>query len=238
MKAIFFSDTHLDRTHGGKTRIVERFIRETCRDADAVFLLGDLFEFYHGHGEFIYPWFRGVADAVKGITKRGGAVYFLEGNHEFSMGGFFESYTGARIMGEMELDFDGRRVFLAHGDSFTGGLVRAVLKSRVTSGVMDLLGPRLTWAIAMGMRVFLSKKKKPYSKKVIDRFRGYGAGKLDDGFDVVILAHSHIPDRMELNEGDTKKLYLNTGDFIACSTYVSYETATGFEVRRFSPAAD
>jgi UDP-2,3-diacylglucosamine hydrolase len=237
MKAVFFSDTHLNRTHKWKTRIVESFVREVCVGADMVFLLGDIFEFYHGQGDYMYPWFRGIADALKEVTMKGGAVYFIEGNHEFGMGAFFQSYTGAAVMDEMSVDLDGSKVFVSHGDAFAGGLVRAVLKSRVTSRVMDLLGPRLTWIIAMEARVVLSKKHKPYNIRAKERFREYADAKFDEGFDVVVLAHSHIPDRMESGEGEKRKIYLNTGDFIAHSTYVSYETSSGLETRRFSPKA-
>jgi len=99
--------------------------------------------------------------------------------------------------GLVSVDLDGSKVFVSHGDIFTGGLMRRVLKSRVTSRVMDLLGPRLTWTIAMGARIILSKKRKPYNARAKERFRGYAAGKFDEGFDVVIFAHSHMPDRME-----------------------------------------
>jgi predicted phosphodiesterase len=99
---------------------------------------------------------------------------------------------------------------------------------------MDLLGPRLTWAIAMGARVILSKKHKLYNIKAKERFRGYADRKLDEGFDVVVLAHSHMPDRVEAGEGEKRKIYLNTGDFIAHLTYVSYETSSGLEIRKFS----
>jgi len=235
MKAVFFSDTHLDHTDPAKTRRVESFIREVCVGADMVFLLGDIFDFYHGQGACIYPWFKGIADALKEVTGRGGAVYFLEGNHEYAMGAFFTSYTGATVSEEMSLELDGRKIFVSHGDAFAGGLMRSVLKSRVTARVMDLLGPRLTWAIAMGARVILSKKHKGYNIAAKEIFRGYAARKFDEGFDVVILAHSHMLDRMETGEGTRRKIYLNTGDFIADSTYVSYETSSGLEVRRFSP---
>ena len=235
MKAVFFSDTHLDRTQTWKTKRVESFLREVCVGADIVVLLGDIFDFYHGQGECIYPWFKGVADALREVTAKGGTVYFLEGNHEYAMGAFFASYTGAAVSVEMGLDLDGAKVFVSHGDVFTGGLTRMVLKSRATSGVMDLLGPRLTWVIAMGVRLVLSKKHKGYNPRAKERFRGYAAGKFDEGFDVVILAHSHMLDRVETGEGDKRKIYLNTGDFIAHSTYVSYETSSGLEVRRFPP---
>jgi UDP-2,3-diacylglucosamine hydrolase len=232
MRIIFFSDTHLDRSDVSKTAIVETFLRESCINADMVFILGDLFEFYHGHGDYIYPWFKGIADALKDLTQRGVVVYLLEGNHEFGVGSFFESYTGVVCTEGMSFDVEGKRVFVSHGDELAGGMVRTMLKSKLAARVMDLLGPRLTWAVAMGARVFLSKKKKGYNQKVRDRFRGYARKVLDNGFDAVILAHSHIPDQVEYNSGEKKAVYLNTGDFLKHSTYAVYEGSSGFSIRK------
>ncbi|MDR2017816.1 MAG: UDP-2,3-diacylglucosamine diphosphatase [Syntrophobacterales bacterium] len=232
MKIIFFSDTHLDKTDEKKQKIVKNFLREACSDADMVFVLGDLFEFYHGHGDYIYPWFKGVADALKKLTDSGVTVYFLEGNHEFGVGRFFEVYTGVVCRESMNIDIDGKRVFVSHGDELAGGFVRTVLKSRLTGRMMDILGPRLTWIIAMGARIFLSKKKKEYKQKVRDRFRAYALKILDEGFDAVILAHSHMPDRFEYTSGGRKVVYLNAGDFIKHATYISYERTSGFEIKK------
>lgn len=52
-------------------------------------------------------------------------------------------------------------------------LFRNVLKTLAIYAVMDLFGPAMTWKIAMAMRIFLSKKKKPYSAKVMEAFRRY-----------------------------------------------------------------
>ncbi|HEY3277821.1 MAG TPA: UDP-2,3-diacylglucosamine diphosphatase [Syntrophorhabdaceae bacterium] len=230
MKIVFFSDTHLDHTHGNKTKIVETFIREVCAQGDIIFILGDLFEFYHGY-EGIYPWYQPVADALKDLKEKGITVYFLEGNHEFAMGSYFRSYTGVLSAESVSMEIDGKRLFVAHGDQFVGGLVRTVLKSPGTGRVMDLLGPRLTWAGAMIARRFLSKKKKPYNRKALGLFRQYAEKKWAQGFDAVVMAHTHIPDKVESGEGGHKKVYFNTGDFFAHSTYVSYETSVGFELK-------
>jgi UDP-2,3-diacylglucosamine hydrolase len=232
MKIIFFSDTHLFRESVDRTNIVETFLRDECAKADMVFLLGDLFEFYHGYRRYIFPWYQSIAEAIKAITKKGKTVYFVEGNHEFGMGRYFQSYTGAVCVNEVAIDIDGKRTFVAHGDKFVGGPVRMALKSRFASGLMDFFGPRLTWAIAMGARIVLSKREKPYKPSVIERFRGYARRKFAEGYDAVVLAHSHMPDKMEVDAEGKGKVYLNTGDFFANATYVIYESGKGFEVKK------
>jgi UDP-2,3-diacylglucosamine hydrolase len=234
MKMIFFADTHLTEKDGKRVRFVETFIHDVCADADMVFVMGDLFEFYHGYDGYIYPWYQSIVDALKGLTDKGTLVYFLEGNHEFDMGKFFETYTGIKCARSLTMDIDGKRTFISHGDEFINNPFLKVLKTPVTFGIMNLLGPRLSWKVAMGLSIFMSKKKKGQNQKVMYRFREYAEQKINEGFDAVIFAHSHISDYVEYDTGKEKKVYLNSGDFIKNTTYVEYTSESGFAVRKYT----
>ncbi|MGB4224646.1 MAG: UDP-2,3-diacylglucosamine diphosphatase [Syntrophorhabdus sp.] len=235
MKMIFFADTHLTKKNKKKLRMVEIFIRNVCIDADMVFVLGDLFEFYHGYEGYIYPWYRPIVDAFKTITEQGKSVYFLEGNHEFDMGPFFESYTGIQCVKNLTIDIEGKRTFISHGDEFYLNLVTRALKAPLTIGAMNLFGPRLSWKIAMAVSRIMSKKKKGQNPKVKNVFREYAREKLKEGYDAVILALTHIADYMEFGAGMAKKVYLNTGDFIRKSTYIEYTSEEGFQLKEYKP---
>jgi UDP-2,3-diacylglucosamine hydrolase len=236
MKMIFFADAHLTRKNRNKIGLVEAFISEICSDADTVFIMGDLFEFYHGYQGYIYPWYQSIADALKAITNEGKSVYFLEGNHEFDMGPFFESYTGIKCVKSLTIDVEGRRTYISHGDEFISNPFLKALKTPLTFGAMDLFGPQLSWKIAMGLSIFMSKKKKGQNQKVKYRFREYAEQKINEGFDAVIFAHSHIPDYVEYDTGEVKKVYLNPGDFIKHSTYIEYTSNSGFQIKKHKPA--
>jgi len=233
MKMIFFADAHLTKENKKKIRFVEAFIHDVCHDADIVFIMGDLFEFYHGYEGYIYPWYRSIIDAFKDMTGRGKSVYFLEGNHEFDMGPFFEAYTGVKCVNNLIMDIEGKRTFISHGDEFISNPFLKALKTPITFGVMDMFGPRLSWSIAMGLSVFLSKKKKGQNKNVKYRFREYAQQKIDEGFDAVIFAHSHISDYVEYDTMRGKKVYLNSGDFIKNSTYIEYTSESGFTLMKY-----
>jgi UDP-2,3-diacylglucosamine hydrolase len=239
MRIVFFSDVHLDKKDDGKTVFLIRFINDVCKDADMVIILGDLFEFYHGYDGYIYPWYKEVIDSLKNITNKNKRVYLIEGNHEFRMWSFFESYTGVKCMDYLTIDVDNKKIFAAHGHQVKDNYLVKFLKTSFIYSIMDQFGPRLTWKIAAISGIFLSRKKKPYNNNnnnniVIDIFRRFARRKLDEGCDAVVLAHSHIPDKMEYTSGDTIKYYLNTGDIIKSLTYVEYNTGTGFELKRYS----
>jgi UDP-2,3-diacylglucosamine hydrolase len=236
MKMIFFADAHLTKKNRNKIRLVETFIRDVCSEADMVFIMGDLFEFYHGYQGYIYPWYRSIVDAFKEITGKGKTVYFLEGNHEFGMGPFFETYTGVKCVKSLAMDIEGKRIFISHGDEYISNPFLKALKTPATYGAMDLFGPKLSWNIAMGLSIFMSKKKKGQNQKVMYKFREYAEGKFKEGFDAVIFAHSHIPDHAEYDAGQGKKVYLNPGDFIRHSTYIEYTSESGFAIRKYTPS--
>ena len=233
MKLIFFSDTHLTDRSFDRMKYVTGFFNDVCEDADKVFVLGDLFEFYHGYDGYIYPWYAGIVDALKRLVEKGKEVYLLEGNHEFEMGGFFQAQTGITCAKELTMDIEGKKTYIAHGHRFDRLCLGNILKSPPIYMVMDCFGPVLTWKVAMAMRIFLSKKNKPYSDKAKEAFRGYARLKQDEGYDAVVLAHSHIPDRTSFVGDGKEKVYLNTGDFIERGSYVEYTTQGGFQLRRY-----
>ncbi len=232
MKAIFFSDAHILHNDTDRAGRLAGFIRDVSQDADMVFILGDLFEFYHGHNGYIYPFYREIVNALKDIAQ-GRQVHFLEGNHEFDMGRFFQSYTGITCTRSVEAQLDGKKVFLSHGDSFSAGRLDRTLRSRFTYAIMDALGPSPTWWIAMFCRIFLSKTIKPYDERIRNNYREYGRGKLEEGYDAVILAHSHMADFVEYGDGDEKKVYMNTGDLTKLFTYGVYTTGEGFRLEKY-----
>jgi len=232
MKAIFFSDAHLTDNEAGRIGTVSRIIRDITKDADQVFILGDLFEFYHGYDGHIYPFFREPTDTLRKIAS-GRPVYFIEGNHEFGLGKHFESYTGVTCVENLTINMDDHKVFLSHGDEFGSPLLRRVLKSRFVYSIMDSLGPGLTWRIAMMSRLILSKSHKPYNRKILNRYRRHARRKLQEGYDAVILGHSHMADIEEYEWKGRKKTYMNTGDLITSFTYGVYDTEKGFSVATY-----
>jgi UDP-2,3-diacylglucosamine hydrolase len=233
MKAVFFSDAHLTENDPDRLRSLVEALRNVSRDADMVFILGDLFEFYHGYNRHVYPFFREVIDLLKELASHC-PIYFLEGNHEFGMGRFFESYTSVQCAETLAINIDGRKVFVSHGDEIGSPFFRRLLKSRFVYSLMDRFGPDLTWKIAMACRPILSKSHKTYNVKTRDHFRRYGAKKLQEGYDAVVLAHSHMPDREEHESEGRKKVYINIGDLEKSMTYGEYVSEGGFSVQRLN----
>jgi len=233
MKIIFFSDTHLDSSNKEKTDLVREFIEKKCHDADIVVVLGDLFEFFYGYRDYIYPWYIGVIDCLKAITEKGRKVFFLEGNHEFNIEKSLKSYAGIECSRELILNIEGKKVYIAHGNELVRNYFLMLLKTGFIYRIMELFGPIMTWRIAMFSSIIISDRKKTYREQVKQRFRAIGERKLLEGYDTVILAHTHMPDRVEFIKGASKRLYLNTGDLFKYRSYIEYNSIEGFNVKEY-----
>lgn len=118
----FASDIHLGAGGPAAARAVEKrfvaWLDEVSRDADAVFILGDLFDFWFEYKRVVPKGFVRVLGKLCELTDRGIRVVFMTGNHDMWVRDYFEAecgvevYTSPRIM-----ELADKRVFLAHGDN-------------------------------------------------------------------------------------------------------------------------
>lgn len=118
----FVSDVHLGAGSPAAAREVERrflaWLDEVSDDADAVFILGDLFDFWFEYKRVIPKGFTRVLGRLATLTDRGVRVVFLPGNHDMWIGDYFSKECGMEIYTSPQvMQIGGKRVFLAHGDN-------------------------------------------------------------------------------------------------------------------------
>ncbi|HWI83144.1 UDP-2,3-diacylglucosamine diphosphatase [Ramlibacter sp.] len=112
----FISDLHLQPAEPGTFEAWRRYMGKT--PADAVFILGDLFEVWVGDDAAAAPGFAAECAQVLHSTARRAAVYFMPGNRDFLVGrGFLDSCGTTLLADPAVLQFDGRRWLLTHGDA-------------------------------------------------------------------------------------------------------------------------
>lgn len=116
MGTIFISDLHLEAGRPETIVLFERLIREQGLGADAVYILGDLFEAWIGDDD-TDPAMKPVIDALAALARAKVPCRIMHGNHDFLLGRRFELATGATLLGDYEVvDLYGERVLLTHGD--------------------------------------------------------------------------------------------------------------------------
>jgi len=116
MTTLFISDLHLDASRPAITELFLAFLREEAPAAQALYILGDLFEAWIGD-DTPSPVGDAVATALKTLSDGGVPVYFLRGNRDFLLGEDYARRAGLRILPDpCVIDLYGTAVMLQHGD--------------------------------------------------------------------------------------------------------------------------
>ena len=117
MATLFIADLHLQTEEPAITAGFLRFLAGEAREADALYILGDLFEAWIGDDD-PNPLHQQIASAINALTQSGVPCYFVHGNRDFLVGQRFARACGMRLLAEENvLDLYGRRVLSMHGDT-------------------------------------------------------------------------------------------------------------------------
>lgn len=115
-ETLFISDLHLSATRPETTRRFLAFLATRARQAERLYILGDLFDAYIGDDDNSPPN-REVKAALKTLTSSGTAVWFQHGNRDFLLGDRFCRETGVGLLGDYAvIELYGEQALLTHGD--------------------------------------------------------------------------------------------------------------------------
>lgn len=118
MTTLFISDLHLDHGKPHLTDIFLRFIQETASQAQALYLLGDIFEVWVGDDDDD-PLMREVANALASLSARGVKVYFMHGNRDFMVAKRYAQMAGFELLEDPCVHvIGGVKTLLSHGDLY------------------------------------------------------------------------------------------------------------------------
>ena len=116
MTTLFISDLHLDDQRPHITDLFLRFLETEAREAEALYILGDLFEFWIGD-DALGDTAKTVATAIRNVSDTGVPVHFMVGNRDFLLGRSYAQRAGFSILEEPEIiDLYGTPTLLMHGD--------------------------------------------------------------------------------------------------------------------------
>ena len=225
MALYIFSDVHLgadnDETEAAKLAKIGLLFERVKADGDRLIVLGDLFDFWFEYKHAIPKEHHRVLFMMTELIERGIKIDYVSGNHDFWLGDFFSTQMQITLHRDfLDLDYEGRRLHLIHGD----GLARAdrgyrLLKRILRNPLNIWLYRKLTpdWAIPLAK--YVSGSSRNYTSKrdrtFAEDYARYARQKLKEGYDIVAIGHLHIPVYSEHEDG----VYINTGDFIKHFSY-------------------
>ena len=235
MKAIFIADAHIRGLDDPKQNRLCSFL-DSLKDIDRLFILGDLFDFWTRYSKVLEYHYSPLLARFRRLMENGTHIVYVEGNHDFSVGAFFKEILGGEVYPDFaDINLNGKRLFLAHGDILEKSagykIWRGLLRSRILDAIVRITPPAFVWKVAM----MLSKQSRSNNKRMtaMDNLqKEFARDKIKEGFDIVILGHSHIPGISEVTAEGRKGFYANPGDWIKEFSYLVWEDG-GLRLERY-----
>ena len=114
---LFISDLHLCDSRPNISQAFHQFLEKTATQAQALYSLGDLFEYWAGDDAIAVGTHQATIHALNKLVASGVQVFFMHGNRDFLIDAGFSSATGIKILPDPSLIIlYGKPVLLSHGD--------------------------------------------------------------------------------------------------------------------------
>jgi UDP-2,3-diacylglucosamine hydrolase len=232
-KLYFISDMHLGAPDYANSlereKKLVRFLQSIEKDAQAVFLVGDTFDFWFEYQHVVPKYFVRFFAKLIDLKEKGIDVYVFTGNHDLWLNDYLQQEMGATVYYDrVELKSKDKNFFLAHGD----GLGPSDRKYKILKKIFT--NPICQWLFRwlhpdIGIKIAQLWSRHSYTDPSIEVFHGedkewliqYCKRKLTEKhYDYFVMGHRHLPMEIKLND---KSVYINLGDWIVNSNYAVFD---------------
>ncbi|WP_083194683.1 UDP-2,3-diacylglucosamine diphosphatase [Wenyingzhuangia fucanilytica] len=248
-KIYFASDQHFGAPTPEKSlereKIFVQWLDTVKHDADIIFLLGDLFDFWFEYKHVVPKGYIRLFGKLAELRDAGIDIRFFVGNHDLWMKDYFEKELGIPVYHEpKEFTLQGKTFLIGHGDGLGPGdrgykFIKKIFTNPVCNWLFKWLHPDL--AISFGK--YLSLENKTVSGQEDVHFLGEDKEYLilyckeileQKHYDYFVFGHRHLPMIYDLPKNSK---YVNTGDWI---TYFTYgELVNGnFEIKEYLKSSE
>lgn len=234
-KIYFLSDFHLGAPDHAASLVREKrvvqFLEDIKKDAEVIFILGDLFDFWYEYKKVVPKGFVRILGKLAELTDSGIIIHFFVGNHDMWMNGYFEKELNINVFYDpQEFEFNGKHFLIGHGDGLGPGdhrykFMKKIFRNKFFQWLFGILHP----SAGIGLADYFSRKSRAATGSGDEHFLGedkewlilYCKDKLKKKhFDFFIFGHRHFPIFFKLNDQST---YINLGDWITYNSYAVFE---------------
>ena len=219
MATLFVSDLHLHPSRPAIIACFLKFLGQQQGRADALYILGDLFESWIGddHPE---PAYHAVKLALGKCAKAGTPVYLMHGNRDFMLGETFAGETGCTLLPDpTRIDLYGTPTLLMHGDSLCTDddeyqQIRARVRDPAWQQQARALAVDKRLEIAAQARELSAQAKQGKQETIMDVNQDEVLRVIEENqVDLLIHGHTHRPGSHTLNAGKRKVTRIVLGDW-------------------------
>jgi UDP-2,3-diacylglucosamine hydrolase len=233
-KIYFASDFHLGVPDYASSREREkrivRWLTSIESDAQEVFLVGDLFDFWFEYCHVIPKGYIRLLGKIASFTDRGIPVHIHVGNHDMWMFGYLEKELGVTVHFQPEeRSWNGIKFLIGHGDGLGPGdhgykFIKKIFRNRFFQWSFARLHPNL----AFGVANYFSKQSRKANYTADAQYLGDENEWLvqyckqlvmTTPYNYMIFGHRHLPLEKEIQPGST---YINLGDWIRYNSYAVF----------------
>jgi len=235
-QTIFLSDIHLCESRPSITDAFVSFLNKVTNEVDALYILGDLFEYWIGDDSNQHE---NVIEALKKLTDRHIQVFLMHGNRDFLIGSAFEKKTGAVLLNDPILvEIFGKKILLCHGDTLcTDDIEYQSFRDKIRSEswknefLKKSLSERASIANKFRKESELNKKKK--SLEIMDvNLDEVNRTLIQFNYpDFLIHGHTHRPNQHSINLDGHQIQRIVLGDWYEQGSYLILN-AHGIETHR------
>jgi len=222
MHTIYFvSDAHFGvdiKAEEQRRRRFYDFLEHVRATGQALYIVGDLFDFWFEYRTVIpkhaYPILRRLSDLVASEVE----LHYFAGNHDLWLGDFIRDQVGAQVHRDaLAVELQGLKLYVVHGDGLAKSdrgyrLIKRVFRNRLNIFLFGWLHPDVGIPLARALSV--KSRQKGENRRELE-YIDFARTKFDEGYDAVIMGHTHLP-RLEEIGGH---FYVNLGDWMEHFTY-------------------
>ena len=233
-KTYFASDFHLGvdavETSAEREKRIVKWLEEISTDADAIYLLGDLFDYWFEYGQAVPRGFTRLLGKLAELRDRDIPIYAFTGNHDMWMFGYFEQELDIPVFKKpIRRTIADKKFVIGHGDGLgPGDHGYKFIKKVFASPALQWLFARIHPNTGIRLMKFFSGQSRDMTS--VPEFLGEDREWLiqyanqvihSEEVDYFVFGHRHIPIDHLLNNG--KSRYLNLGDWITHYTYAVFD---------------
>jgi UDP-2,3-diacylglucosamine hydrolase len=245
-KKIFFaSDFHLGLSAFTRQQEIAlekkiiRWLESIEKDAQAIFLVGDIFDFWFEYSHTVPKGFVRFLGKIANLVDAGIPVYFFTGNHDLWMFSYLQQELGVIVYKKpIELQIDKSTFLLGHGDGLgPGDTFYKIIKKIFTNNVSQWLFKWIHPDIGIGLASRWSKFSRHKNSEDDREFLGekefliqYCKKKeVEKHHDFYVFGHRHLA--LDIKIGDSSTYY-NLGEWVHNSTFGEFDGKT-FALKTF-----
>ena len=229
MTTLFISDLHVEANRPEIGEQFLRFLGGEARDAEALYILGDLFDAWLGDDD-PNPYYGGMKVAIRELTDSGVPVFFMHGNRDFMIGEVFSAETGVEILDDPAVvDLYGQPVLLSHGDALCTDdvqyqQVRAMTRNPEWQAMMLAKSIEERIAFAIQARKDSMARGDSVSDEIMDvNLEAVVATLREHGTSIMLHGHTHRPAIHDVDLGDRLATRIVLGDWFEQGSVVRWD---------------